>query len=69
MKHQPRQSERGAVLPLLVVCIAVLLACAALAIDMGLLYTARTSAQHAADASALAAAFTFVNSPTAAQPA
>src|SRR5262249_29423550 len=34
----------------------------------GVLYTARTSAQHAADAAALAGAFTFVNSPSAIQP-
>src|SRR5262249_53083091 len=45
-----------------------LLALAALAIDMGMLYTARTSAQHSADAAALAGAFTFQN-PAAAQPA
>jgi hypothetical protein len=47
--------------------IFVLLAMAALAIDMGMLYTARNSAQSAADAAALAGAFTFMN-PAAAQP-
>ena len=49
-------------------CIVVLFAMAALAIDLGILYTARTSAQHAADAAALAGAFTFTNS-VAPQPA
>jgi hypothetical protein len=41
------------------ISLTALLALAALAIDMGILYTARTSAQHAADAGALAGAFTF----------
>jgi Flp pilus assembly protein TadG len=49
-------------------CIVVFFAMAALAIDLGILYTARTSAQHAADAAALAGAFTFTN-PVAPQPA
>ncbi len=48
-------------------CIVVFFAMAALAIDLGILYTARTSAQHAADAAALAGAFTFTN-PVAPQP-
>jgi uncharacterized membrane protein len=39
--------------------IVVLFAFAALAVDAGVLYTARTSAQHAADAAALAGASTF----------
>ena len=60
--------QRGATLPLVAVVIVVLLGCAALAIDMGLIYTARTSAQHAADAAALAGAFSFVTNATAPQP-
>ena len=36
-------------LPLVALFIVVLFAFAALAIDLGILYTARTSAQHAAD--------------------
>jgi uncharacterized membrane protein len=39
-----------------------------LAVDLGVLYTARTSAQHAADAAALAGAFTYVTNPTASNP-
>jgi hypothetical protein len=56
---------------LMVVCLLLIafLGIAALCIDLGVLYTARTSAQHAADAAALAGAFTFVNSPNATQPA
>lgn len=46
-------------LPLVALFIVVLFAFAALAIDLGILYTARTSAQHAADAGALAGAYTF----------
>jgi Flp pilus assembly protein TadG len=55
---------------LVVVCLLLiaLLGIAALCIDLGILYTARTSAQHAADAAALAGAFTFVNNPGASQP-
>ena len=55
--------ERGMTLPLVALFIVVLFAFAALAIDVGILYTARTSAQHAADAGALAGAFVFANSP------
>jgi hypothetical protein len=47
------------------VAITTLLALSALAIDLGMLYTARTSAQHAADAAALAGAYTFAEPPTA----
>src|SRR5262245_3335499 len=60
--------ERGLTVPMVAISIFMLLAMAALAVDLGMLYTARTSAQTAADASALAGAFTFMN-PAAAQPA
>ena len=63
-----RHSERGVTIAMVAIFIIVLFIVAALAIDMGLLYTARTSAQHAADAAALAGAFTFLN-PAAVQPA
>ena len=59
--------ERGVTLPLTALFLVVLLVFAALAVDMGIAYTARTSAQHAADAAALAGAYTFQN-PTASQP-
>src|SRR5215470_12707239 len=69
MKQDPIRTQRG--MTLLVVCLLLIafLGIAALCIDLGVLYTARTSAQHAADSAALAGAFTFVNSPNAIQPA
>jgi Putative Flp pilus-assembly TadE/G-like len=68
MKASNTKAQRG--MTLMVVCLLLIafLGIAALCIDLGVLYTARTSAQHAADAAALAGAFTFVNSPNATQP-
>jgi Flp pilus assembly protein TadG len=43
-------------------CIVVLFLMGALAVDLGVLFTARTSAQHAADAAALAGAYSFLSS-------
>ncbi|HEV2387657.1 MAG TPA: pilus assembly protein TadG-related protein [Candidatus Acidoferrales bacterium] len=54
--------ERGATLALVAVCLLALLAVAALAIDLGLLYVARSEAQRAADAAALAGAEVFITS-------
>jgi hypothetical protein len=54
---------------LVALCILVFMGIAALAVDLGVLYTARTSAQHAADAGALAGAGTFFLQPTAPNPA
>lgn len=62
-----RQRERGTTVPLVAVSIVTLFALAALAIDVGILFTARTSAQHSADAAALAGAYTFLNT-SAVQP-
>src|SRR5689334_17521736 len=62
-RNAQRRGERGVTLPLVAVFIVVLFAFAALAIDLGILYTARTSEQHAADAGALAGAFTFLQDP------
>jgi Putative Flp pilus-assembly TadE/G-like len=68
MKQDRTRARRG--MTLVVVCLLLIafLGIAALCIDLGVLYTARTSAQHAADSAALAGAFTFVNSPNATQP-
>jgi Flp pilus assembly protein TadG len=60
--------QRGITLPMLALFIVILFTFAALAVDLGVLYTARTSAQHAADAAALAGAFTFTNDSNAADP-
>ena len=70
MKRSGRQvGERGMTLVLVAMCILVFIGIAALAVDVGVLYTAHTSTQHAADAGALAGAFTFVDNPIAPQPA
>jgi Flp pilus assembly protein TadG len=66
-KTRAGHPERGATLAIVAMLLLVFLALTALAVDMGILYTARTSAQHAADAAALAGAFTFLKT-TAAQP-
>jgi Flp pilus assembly protein TadG len=54
-----RRDERGVTIIMVAISIFLLMAMAALAVDVGVLYTARTSAQHAADAAALAGAYTF----------
>lgn len=55
-----RHPESGATLVLVAVMIVALLAVGAIAVDIGMLYTARTSAQHAADSAALAGAAEFL---------
>lgn len=52
-----RASERGQSLVLIVLSLVAMLGFAALALDLGQLYAARRSAQNAADAAALAAAY------------
>ncbi|MBZ5532833.1 MAG: hypothetical protein LAO20_15495 [Acidobacteriia bacterium] len=69
MTYAKRRAQRGMTLVVVALLLIGLLVVAALCIDLGVFFTARTSAQHAADAAALAGAYTFVNSPTAAQPA
>ena len=59
---------KGFVIIMVALLLVVMLGFAALAIDVGMLFTARTAAQRAADAAALAGAFTFVVSPGAIQP-
>ena len=53
------RSRRGAVLALAAVTVAALAAMSALAIDVGMLINARSEAQRAADAAALAGASAF----------
>jgi len=67
MLRRRSSRERGIMVPMLALFILVLMIMAALAIDAAVLYTARTSAQHAADAAALAGAFTFLD-PMSTQP-
>src|ERR1700691_2342618 len=52
----PRQRERGVTMALVAASIAVVIAMAALSIDVGTLYEASAEAQRSADAAALAAA-------------
>src|SRR5437867_1131188 len=58
MTHRTRRnkctSRRGAILVLVVVSVVALIACAALAIDLGLIMAARTQCVAAADAAAMA---------------
>src|SRR5438105_5080587 len=60
--HCRRNAERGSALVLAAISVVVLLAMAALAIDVVALYVARNEAQRAADAAALAGAAVFANS-------
>jgi Flp pilus assembly protein TadG len=57
-----QHGERGVSIVLVAVLIVVFFIFAALAVDIGVLYTARTSTQHIADAAALAGAYTFTDS-------
>src|SRR5581483_3410483 len=59
---QAPSKERGSTLLLAAFALVILLGMAALAIDVATLYVARTEAQRAADAAALAGATVFVNS-------
>lgn len=61
MSPSAKKRQRGSSLIMLALLITALFAMAALAVDIGVLYTARTSAQHAADAAAIAGAYTFTN--------
>jgi len=61
----PRQisNERGVVLAIMALLLFVLLGLAALAIDLGIMYSARTEAQRTADAAAHAGAAFLVRAP------
>src|SRR5439155_17548458 len=61
--------NQGSIIVTLAILLFVLLGFSALAVDLGVLYSARTAAQRAADAAALAGAFTFIADPTSPQPA
>ncbi len=56
MKPNMKKPERrkGSILPLIAVCLAALLACVALGVDLGMLSLTTTECQHAADSIALA---------------
>lgn len=50
------RSRDGATLPIVAICIVMIIGCAAIAVDLGMLYNTRSEAQRAADAGALAGA-------------
>ncbi len=61
--------QRGYVMVSVALLLPVLCGFAALAVDLGMLMSARAAVRRAADAGALAGAFTFVVDPTSPQPA
>ncbi len=67
--HDNASSQKGYVLITLAFMLVILLGFAALAVDVGMMYAAHTSAQRAADAAALAGAYTFMNNEIATDPA
>lgn len=64
-----RRDERGATLPLFAICLTVLLAMAAFATDLGLLFVERREAQAAADSGVLGGALDLANGMDAASEA
>jgi Flp pilus assembly protein TadG len=69
MKDAAPEKQKGFVLVVVAILLIVLVGFVALGVDTGALYSARTSAQEVADAAALAGAFTYINNPTAVNPA
>jgi hypothetical protein len=67
MRTRNVKRQRGMTLVWVALLLFVFVAIAAIAIDVGMLYTAKNSSQNAADAAALAGAYTFTN-PSATQP-
>jgi hypothetical protein len=68
MKTNTQENEKGFVLVVVAALLVVLVGFVALGVDVGVLYSARTSAQAVADSAALAGASTFITNPTAVQP-
>ena len=57
---QDKKAESGYILVTVAILLIVLIGFTALAVDVGMLYAGRTQSQRAADAGALAGAFTFI---------
>lgn len=64
----PVRDDRGSAIVLAAICMTALLAAVALAIDMGMLFTARGEAQRVADLSAMAGASAFIEEPLDPEP-
>ena len=61
--RSPSRGRRGSVLPIVAASLVVLLGIAALAVDLGIMYTARSEAQRSADAGAHAGAGVLLHAP------
>src|SRR3989454_3494018 len=68
MNTNTSKKQEGFVLVLVAVVLVALISFLALDVDVGVLYSARTSAQEVADAASLAGAFTFINDTKSPQP-
>ncbi|HSR67199.1 MAG TPA: Tad domain-containing protein [Acidobacteriota bacterium] len=69
-KNAPKQpGQEGYVVVVVALVLVALIGFVALAVDAGVFYSTRTTAQRIADASAVAGAFTFVINPADEQPA
>jgi Tfp pilus assembly protein PilX len=68
MNMNTSKKQEGFVLVVVAIVLIVLVGFLALAVDIGVLYSARTSAQEVADAAAMAGAFTFINDTKSPQP-
>src|SRR5205809_5865132 len=68
MNMNTSKKQEGFVLVVVAIVLVALIGFLALAVDIGALYSARTSAQEVADAAALAGAFTFINDTKSPQP-
>ena len=68
MNMNTSKKQEGFVLVVVAIVLLALVGFLALAVDVGVLYSARTSAQEVADAAALAGAGTFINDTKSPQP-
>jgi len=68
MNMNTSKKQEGFVLVVVAIVLVALIGFLALAVDIGALYSARTSAQEVADAAAMAGAFTFINDTKSPQP-
>src|SRR5438876_1069689 len=68
MNMNTSKKQEGFVIAVVAIVLVALVGFLALAVDIGVLYSARTSAQGVADAAALAGAFTFINDTKSPQP-
>src|SRR5437899_13023132 len=68
MNMNTSKKQKGFVLVVVALLLVALIGFLAFAVDIGVLYSARTSAQEVADAAAMAGAFTFINDTQSPQP-